>query len=87
MMSMPEMSNGQLSSAVEKRLEEGDHAQQKAGMEAASPRRYLMASPLLTAPSTARVNVPFTSSSASTCAPGRLAYRLAVRPAQRGQSE
>jgi hypothetical protein len=45
MMSMPERSNGQVSSAVEKRLEEGDHAQQKAGMEAASPRRYLLASP------------------------------------------
>ena len=45
MMSMPERSNGQVSSAVEKRLEEGDHAQQKAGMEAASPRRYLVASP------------------------------------------
>ena len=72
MMSMPERSNGQVSSAVEKRLEEGDHAQQKAGMEAASPRPYFMASPLLTAPSTARVNVPFTSSSASTCVPGRL---------------
>ena len=72
MMSMPERSNGQVSSAVEKRLEEGDHAQQKAGMEAASPSRYLVASPLLTAPSTARVNVSFTSSSASTCIPGRL---------------
>ena len=71
MMSMPERSNGQVSSAVEKRLEEGDHAQQKAGMEAASPRRCLVASPLLTAPSTAR-DVPFTSSSASTCVPGRL---------------
>ena len=43
MMSMPERSNGQVSSAVEKRLKEGDHAQQKAGMEAAKVSGVLFA--------------------------------------------
>ena len=41
-------------STVEKRLEEGDHAQQRDGTVASLPRMYLVAPPSFTAPSAAR---------------------------------
>ena len=67
---MPLRSSRAGAGAIEERAEEGDHAQQSFGKQATSPRRYLLASPSLTAPSEARTNAPFTSLSAGTCAPG-----------------